>query len=266
MDKEEQTNDNRLFISLVAQLGGKISKNIVGWFRSYNIISGINEEGYTNFTLKEFLKNDTNSQYAKDFFNRLQLGFNDIYIKELEINKELLPKEMPSKLKEKLLKDFIGAKTIMPFTIHNKYSESGKIIGSVDFNLEENESEGTKKLFKISGPIFDTLKEGRVLIIDELDAKMHPLITIEIINLFNSPITNPNNAQLLFATHDTNLLSSNLFRRDQIWFAEKDDKEQTDLYSLLEFKLPDNSTVRNDVNYEKNYIKGRFGAIPYIQN
>ena len=118
----------------------------------------------------------------------------------------------------------------------------------------------------LSGLIFDTLTSGKLLVIDELDAKLHPLITINIINLFNNPKTNPNNAQLLFSTHDTNLLSPDLFRRDQVWFTEKNDIEQTDLYSLYNITLPDGTRVRNDSNYEKNYIRGRYGAIPFIMD
>ena len=105
-----------------------------------------------------------------------------------------------------------------------------------------------------------------MLVIDELDAKLHPLITTHIVSLFNNPNTNSKNAQLLFTTHDTNLLNSDSFRRDQIWFTEKDNTEQTDLYSLYDFNLPDGSKVRNDSNLEKNYIRGRYGAIPFITN
>jgi uncharacterized protein len=86
------------------------------------------------------------------------------------------------------------------------------------------------------------------------------------VELFNNPVSNPNNAQLIFATHDTNLLGEELFRRDQIWFTEKDEQEQTDLYSLYDFNLPDGSKVRNDSNLEKNYTRGRYGAIPFITN
>ena len=151
-------------------------------------------------------------------------------------------------------------------TVHNKYDKNGKIVDSKEFDKDDMESEGTNKLIDLSGPIFDTLSLGRLLIIDELDAKLHPLITSHIINLFNNPKTNPNNAQLLFATHDTNLLSTDIFRRDQIWFTEKDEKEGTDLYSLYDFNLPDGSKVRNDSDFEKNYIRGRYGAIPFITN
>jgi len=148
--------------------------------------------------------------------------------------------------------------------MHNKYDSQGLIIDSVAFDKDRSESEGTKKIIDLTGPIFDSLLTGKMLIIDELDAKLHPLLTIQLVNLFNKKETNPKNSQLLFATHDTNLLNADLFRRDQIWFTEKDEFEQTDLYNLVEFKLPDGTKVRNDSNLEKNYIRGRYGAIPYI--
>ena len=92
----------------------------------------------------------------------------------------------------------------------------------------------------------------------ELDARLHPLMTRRIIELFHSPLTNPKGAQLIFATHDTNLLDKNLFRRDQIWFAEKDQQGATHLASLAEYR------VRNDAAFEKNYLEGRYGAIPFL--
>lgn len=150
--------------------------------------------------------------------------------------------------------------------MHNQYNRNGKVCGSVKFHFDERESSGTRKLFDLSGPVFDTLFNGSVLIIDELDAKMHPLISQYIISLFNNKETNPKNAQLILTTHDTHLLSQKLLRRDQIWFTEKDDSEQTDLYNLMDIVLPDGTKPRNDSNYEKNYIAGRYGAIPYIVN
>lgn len=119
-------------------------------------------------------------------------------------------------------------------------------------------------MFDLSEPIFETLYSRAVFVVDELDAKMHPLISRYIIELFNNPGTNPKNAQLIFTTHDTHLLSQKILRRDQIWFTEKDSKEQTDLYSLIDIVLPDGIKPRNDANYERNYIANRYGAIPYI--
>ena len=126
------------------------------------------------------------------------------------------------------------------------------------------ESEGTKKVIEISGPIFDTLNEGKTLIVDELDAKLHPLLTRNIVLLFMDPEKNRHGAQLIFATHDTNLLDLEIVRRDQIWFAEKDKVESTDIYSLVEFKDEDGKKVRNDRDIKRDYIRGRYGAIPFI--
>lgn len=262
--KEQLTNSNRLFISLVAQLGGGISKNVIDWFKDYNVLSGIDHKDYTGFSLRMLHNKDNGFEESLSLFQKLKLGFNDINVKEAKINVNEIPSNIPDNMRTKLLKDLQGKTLVSIKTIHNKYDNKGRIIDTILFDKDDQESEGTKKIIDLSGPIFDSLMKGKVLIIDELDAKLHPLITIQIIKLFNNPQTNPNNAQLFFATHDTNLLNSELFRRDQIWFAEKDNSEQTDLYSLIEFKLPDGTKVRIDSNLERNYIRGRYGAIPFI--
>ena len=100
---------------------------------------------------------------------------------------------------------------------------------------------------------------GKVLLVDELDASLHPLLTMALISLFNNPEINTQNAQLIFVSHDTNLLNQKLFHKSQIWFAEKDSIGGTHLHSLVEFK-----NVRATDNLEKHYIQGKFGAIPYI--
>ena len=124
------------------------------------------------------------------------------------------------------------------------------------------ESEGTKKVINISGPIFDSLNEGNILVIDELDAKLHPLLTRNIVLLFMDLNKNERKAQLIFATHDTNLLDLDLVRRDQIWFTEKDRVEATDVYSLVQFKNDNGGNNQRDV--KRDYIRGRYGAVPFI--
>jgi AAA15 family ATPase/GTPase len=109
----------------------------------------------------------------------------------------------------------------------------------------------------MTGPLIDALEDGKVLAVDELDARMHPLLSRAIVSLFNSPKNNKR-AQLIFATHDTNLLSRVFFRRDQIWFTEKNSYGATSLYSLSEIK------VRKDASFGKDYILGKYGAIPFI--
>jgi AAA15 family ATPase/GTPase len=125
---------------------------------------------------------------------------------------------------------------------------------------EHQESSGTRKLFAYAIPIASALKNGTPLFIDEFDAQLHPLILENIIKLFNSPEKNPKNAQLVISCHAVNILTNKLFRRDQIWFCEKDHYGATDLYSLVEYNEP----VRNDAAFGRNYLQGKYGAVPYI--
>ena len=225
----ERTRPNALFLSVVAQFNGKIATNISLLFtKKINVLSGLHEHLYHKYTMAQFQKDpDPIIQLIK------QLDL-DIYDIILEFNR---------------IK-----------TIHKKYNDQGEIVSLEKFDLNEDESEGTKKLFAFAGPILETLTNGKVLVIDELDAKLHPLITQTLINLFNSKTTNPKNAQLIFTTHDTNLLNNKIFRLDQIWFTEKNNQGASDLYSLIEYK------VSSDASLESDYIKGKYGAIPFIGN
>jgi hypothetical protein len=264
--KEISTNNNRLFISLVAQLGGSISKSILAFFSSYNTISGLEHEDYKAYSTQMLHEKLAGCDESLDFFKKIKLGFQSLESKERDFDPQEIPHDFPKNLRTKIIKEFSGKKLVELLANHHKFDEKGKIVDSISWDRKKFESDGTNKIIDLSGPIFDSLKNGKLLIVDELDAKLHPLITLSIIKLFHSRVTNPNNAQLLFVTHDTNLLSSDVFRRDQIWFAEKDEIEQTDLYSLYAINLLDGSKVRNDVNYERNYIRGRYGAIPFITN
>ena len=149
-------------------------------------------------------------------------------------------------------------------TIHDIYDADGKVVGQKEFSTDKMESEGTKKMIEIAGPIVDAIRLGQILIVDELDAKLHPFLTRKIIGLFMNKEFNKTGAQLIFATHDTNLLNIQYLRRDQIWFTEKDKSDSTDLYSLVEFRDDSGNKVRNDRNIEKDYINGRYGAIPFM--
>lgn len=267
MGLEGRTNDNRLFISLVGQLGGKISNSIINFFDStMNTISGLYTDKLSTFTKIMLNENLPGCDDVKAFFSRTQLGFADIITETHEFDINELPNAMPREMKEDIARKFTGKKLIDVFSIHGIYNENGERIDTSTFAFEQMESDGTQKLFDLAGPIFDTILSGAILIVDELDAKMHPLISQELVSLFNDPVRNSKGAQLIFTTHDTNLLSSNLLRRDQIWFTEKDDMERTDIYSMRQIVLPDGSKPRGDGNIERNYIKGRYGAIPYIQS
>ena len=263
MGKEDLTNANRLFLSLVAQLKGEKANSVMGWFRTCNVLSGINSEDYEGFTLRMFLDHLNGADQAQDSFRQLQLGFTRFTVKRVDIPKDVLEKA-PEVIKTQLERDMSSGGFVEPFTTHNVYSEEGQIVGERTFHKNKMESEGSKKVIEMSGPIFDTLNEGKTLIVDELDAKLHPLLTRNIVLLFMDPQRNPKGAQLIFATHDTNLLDLDVIRRDQIWFAEKDKVESTDIYSLVEFKDEDGKKVRNDRDIKRDYIRGRYGAIPFI--
>jgi hypothetical protein len=251
----EKTRENALFLSVVAQFNGTIAQQILEWFRHFGVISGLIDFGIRDYTVQS-CENSENKLDIVRFIKRLDLGFDDFQIEKVKMTEARLPKGLPKDLKEFVLKKSSDRTFVR--TVHKKYDSDGQILSSELFDLDDNESEGTKKLFSFAGPLVDVLKNGRVIVIDELDARFHPLITCAIIRLFNSNETNPQNAQLIFTTHDTNLLSNTIFRRDQIWFTEKNPRGATDLYSLAEFK------VRNDASYEKDYIQGRYGAVPFI--
>jgi uncharacterized protein len=150
-----------------------------------------------------------------------------------------------------------------------KVSETKKLIPSqiylmhglgereMSFSMEQ-ESQGTLAYLALLGPVVIALRNGVPLCIDELDGSLHPLLSSHLIRLFNDPSTNPKGAQLIFNTHDTNLLSGGILRRDQIWFTEKKDDGSSHLFPLSDFK------PRRTENLENGYLQGRYGAIPFI--
>ncbi|NDV95739.1 ATP-binding protein [Dysgonomonas sp. 521] len=241
-------NKNRLYLSLSAQLGLEEMVSIMHFF-DVNLlpISGLLHQNIFE-TIMESPDN----------------YFGDIDI--IKIVNDMLSIVFKLGFTKLEVVDSVDGKNKEIKTAHIKYDKEGKVKEEVFFDCRQQESEGTKKMIDLILPIMMAIVRGTCLVIDELDAKLHPILTQEIIKLYYTKSVYTNNPQLLFATHDTNLLSSDLFRRDQIWFTEKDEVEQTDLYCLADMKLPDGSKVRNDSNLEKNYIRGRYGAIPYISN
>lgn len=253
----EKTRDNALFLSVTAQFNGEISQKVLKWFQDLQVMSGLTDTGYKDYTIKEF-EGDTLKEEILSFVKKLDLGIDNIQIEKDDLEKLLsgIPANKRTEEQKLLIRLFGDRRKVK--TIHKKFDNNSDFIKAEVFDIDKHESEGTKKIFALSGPLMDAVKCGKTLIVDELDARFHPLITLSIIRLFNSKQTNPNNAQLIFTTHDTNLLSNKIFRRDQIWFTEKDKYGATDLYSLAEIK------VRNDASFEKDYISGKYGAIPFV--
>ncbi|CCI04989.1 AAA family ATPase [Microcystis aeruginosa] len=245
-DVKDLTKKNTLFLSIAAQFNDPLAGKILLWFSRLKIISGSQLENLRQLSI--------------DYLSREQNLKNEIVslIKKLDLSIKDMSIEVGRKPLDNFHKDIPDTVYNSIETYHEKYDLEGKVIGLESFQLNKHESRGTQKLFALLAPILSVLKASEVLIIDELDSLLHPLMAIAIIGLFNSQQTNPKNAQLIFATHDVNLLSNQLFMRDQIWFTEKNRQEATDLYSLVEFDID------NNASFEQDYIQGRYGAIPFI--
>lgn len=187
-------------------------------------------------------------EFALDFFKKA-----DFNIEDYKVSKIYLPQELLMNIPDFLKKDTSEKPKV--FQVLFKHKESNNYL-----TLDE-ESLGTQMIFSFIPFIADTLNNKKVLIIDELDKSLHPYLVHYIVEMFNNPEINSNGAQLIFNTHDTNLLDLNILRRDQIWFTEKNnDNGESDLYSLSDF------SVRKSENIEKGYMLGRYGAVPFIKN
>lgn len=187
-------------------------------------------------------------EFAKDFLKKTDFNIEDYSISKVDIPQELL----------------IGIPEFIAKTLPEKpkaYQVLFKHKNSDNFLLLDEESLGTQIVFAFIPFLADTLKNVKVLVIDELDKSLHPFLVQYIVEMFNNPEANKYGSQLIFNTHDTNLLDLNILRRDQIWFTEKDNETGvSDLYPLSDF------SVRKQENVEKGYILGRYGAVPFIKN
>jgi len=242
---------NSLFLSTVASFGvGELSRSIIEYFSSILFINGIGHSNMFNSAIERF-KDDRMRDFVSKFLKSGDVGINDLGIIEYTKNSEGDIEVADDRNKENEI-----YKTVL--SARRKYDEGLKEIGDALFVLSSQESEGTKKMFELGPYIYDALKNGKTIVIDEFDARFHPLLTKKIVELFNSE---ESTAQLIFTTHDTNLLSSDLLRRDQIDFVEKDKYGASHLYTLVQFK-----GIRNTASFEKDYIHGKYGAIPFLGN
>lgn len=221
---------NALLLSAAAQFNDPTAVQIINWLNGTTILSCSDEERMWDMAVSH-LDDMEMRQRIVEFSKFADLGIEDIEKSDNHI-----------------------------LSRHLQYDAEGAIRGDAVFPFQSMESEGTIKYFSMAYPIIKALDTGTRLIIDEFDSKLHPVLTNRIISLFNSRETNPRNAQLIFTAHDTNLLSSGLFRRDQIWFTQKDRFGATSLYSLSDYK------VRSDASFERDYLSGKYGATPIIGN
>lgn len=259
--REGLVRDNALLLSVAAQFNEQAAINVLEWFKRLKTISGLNESGYQGFTMKK-TEDPAHKLKILELLKAADLGIQDIELQKLDLDS--LPNSMPKELKEKIIRE-VKEENKQFFsdvlTKHKKYDTELKAVENVVFSMDGDESSGTRKFFALTGPILDVLENGFTLIVDELDSKLHPNLVCKIVSLFNSKEFNKKNAQLIFNTHDTNLLSSGLFRRDQIWFTDKNKYGEAKLYSLADFKSDE---VRKTEPFEENYIRGKYGAVPFL--
>ena len=153
------------------------------------------------------------------------------------------------------------------YDIESKQLFMKRKLGKKEYELSfTEESDGTRKLIAALPVILLALREGRLVIIDELDAKLHPKLLRYVILLFKNKDINRHGAQLLFTSHDMSTMKNTIFRRDEIWFAAANEAHESDVYSLHEMRSEDGSRIKNTATYNKQYLEGRYGANPYLQN
>jgi AAA15 family ATPase/GTPase len=254
---QERTRPNALFLSVVAQFNGPISGEVVNFIDQFRTISGAQWSQYIGYTAG-LLNHEYYGKAIRELVRLADTGIADLIRQDVtkEDFLQSLPKEMPSQLRD-LIAQASSAPTVLK-TIHQRFDSKGDPAGTVEFDMVSEESAGTRQFLAFAGPFLNTLHEGAVLAVDELDASLHPLLTKQLLGLFNSS-ANLRSAQLIFATHDLSLLNPKKLRRDQIWFVEKDELGASTLFSLDEIK-----GVRKDANFEKEYLLGQFGGVPRV--
>ncbi len=253
-----QNTDNKLFLATATTWNYDKTKEPYLWFEK-NIDTYTGGILLNDFTIESFSK-DENEELKKFTLKLLEEA--DIVIRDFSI--EIEERDVDSNLL------MLFKNLNMPTPVISQKQRDVKIKMMHEIKDEEdnskvyelnfiNESSGTQILFSIAPLLKDVFENGKVLVIDEIERSLHPNLVEMIVKFFHNSEINKGNAQLIFNTHDTNLLSLEIFRRDQIWFAEKDaEKGTTDLYPLDDF------SVRKTENIQKGYLNGRYGAIPFV--
>lgn len=245
-DLFEQTREDVLFLSLASQRNQPQAKAVVSWFSEQFLTASRPSAGTTEAAML------ADPRFA-GYVTRL-LGAADTGIQRIEVADNT---ENHRSIQTAALPQFLGdflTRSYTTRTIHR--DDAGQdVVLSLD-----DESHGTQRLFRLAGPIYDALRHGRCLWIDELDTGMHHWLLRSLIKLFQSPESNPHGAQLLFTTHDAALMDPTLFRRDQIWIVEKDAAQGTQLYSLVDFE----DKPRKQQPLFKAFLSGRFGGVPNL--
>lgn len=250
----ESTRNNALFLSTAVNLNSKDLEPIFNWFAKK--LHHIDPDGINpGFTFKQCEEETELKNEIINFMKVADFNISNIEIKKKKVDINLDLPFIPLELREKIIKDSPNAIRISSTLYHQ--NSHGELI-EFDFN---EESAGTQKFLAYAGPVLDVLEKGYTLVVDELNCNLHPKLVEFLIKLFNNPKKNKNNAQLIFSTHETSVLSQEIFRRDQIWFCKRDIDQSTQLYSLSDFGVKKDKT-----NIELGYLAGKYEAIPFISD
>lgn len=261
---KSHTRENALFISTAAMFNIPIAKTIRDWF--LNNLYIITPDFNTPSDTVSYLESDENKKNeVLDLLKTADFNIEDfeMNIKEEKLDEkvaEIISKKIPKEYFSKEKANFnIKKKLVDLKTKHFVYNDSNQSVEEIFLSFVRYQSNGTIKFFELAGPILDSLKNSKTILIDEIDSRLHCTLVRYILSLFNSINKNPNNAQLMCTTHDVLLLEEPI-RRDQIWFVQKNQYGESDLYSLNDFK-----DVRKNDLLLKKYLLGVFGAIPFLK-
>lgn len=247
----EMTRINTLFLSVLAQYNFALCLSISNWFSKSLIAHDTEHAALVEFTAKLMAIGDYR-KLINDVIKKSDLGIDSV---EARLKETAIQRNYSYELLSSVFAEDTKEYTVR--TSHIRYSENNNPHDKIFFDLLRNESLGTQKFFGILGPLLYTIKERGVIWVDEIDARMHSVLLADVIGLFNSKRTNPNGAQLIFTSHNTNILKRGL-RRDQIVLIEKD-KYGISTMDTVHSKHP---KVRNDATFDKDYLTGKYGAIP----
>jgi len=256
LTSKKMVHSKAFLVTIGALFNDAACAGFLEWINHFKIISGIDDYSYKAYTVKRMKESREFSQKVVELIKFADFGIEDISINSVQGQNIKLTVGASSsvELEPSTIDDLMSKRFVM---------NSKGIPELKEFHFGQFESEGTQKFAHIAGPILDVLEKGSVLVIDELDTKLHPELTERLVLLFHNEEMNPNHAQLIFTSHNTNLLDAKIFRRDQIFFVEKDAFGASNLYSLADFKK-DGKSTRNDENIEQNYLKGKYGALPFL--
>ena len=254
----QNTREDVLFLSWANFCNNEMAMKIYKWFDDIQIFNADDTSLMLSATVDYMENNERAKNEIINLMHDVGINFEDFELefKDAEVN-ELFMAALKKSYKEKI-KGLMKGRLIDLKVKQKVYNEDWNEFTTADFGFEL-ESAGTKKLFEIAGPIISAINNGSVVLIDEIDARLHPALVRHLVMMFNSLSHNPRNAQLICNTHDVTLLDEDI-RRDQIYFLEKNEFGVSDLYCLCDFK-----GVRKDSKILKQYLLGAYGALPNIK-